>query len=411
MSTFASKKILFIGVVASCALLFSAAIASAAGMPDSVAAMLAGKVQPHMRVCDTDLPDEAHCHAHVIVDTSGTPKTVMAPRGTSPQQFLSAYGLSGQAASGHPIIAIVDAYDDPYIARDLTTYSQTFGIPTLPNCVGRASNSSVACFSKVNQRGATNRFPQQNSGWALEIALDVETAHALCQNCSIVLVEADSNSYNNLMTAEDQAFAQGATVVSNSWGSSEFASEAGYDYHFNHPGVAVTVSSGDSGYGVEYPAASPFVTAVGGTTLFMNTDGTYGSETAWSGAGSGCSQFEAKPIWQTDIGCTQRSVADVSADADPNSGAAIYDSFRYYGRSGWFQVGGTSLASPIVAAVYAQAGVGAGVAANSLPYANAASLHDVTSGSNGSCGTYLCTAGVGFDGPTGLGTPNGVVAF
>src|SRR6185295_4166059 len=248
----------------------------------------------------------------------------------------------------------------------------------------------------------------------LEIALDVETAHAVCQNCSILLVEADSNSFTNLATAVDKAVALGAKVVSNSYGGSEFSSEVTntYDGHFNHPGVAITVSSGDSGYGVEYPAASQFVTSVGGTTLLLNANNSYQSESAWAGAGSGCSAYEPKPSWQHDTGCATRSVADVSADADPNTGAAVYDSVRYQGRAGWFQVGGTSLAAPLVASVYALSGnIPSATNEASLPYAHAASLHDVASGSNGSCGTYLCLSGVGFDGPTGLGSPNGTGAF
>jgi subtilase family serine protease len=336
------------------------------------------------------------------------------PSGNGPAQFLKAYELSG-TASGSPIIAIVDAYDDPNIAKDLATYSATFNIPSLPTCTGAIKNSSVPCFQKVNQRGQTGSYPSANAGWALEIALDVETAHATCQNCRILLVEASSASYANLMTGVDTAVALGANVVSNSYGGSEFSGETAYDNHFNKPGVVFTVSSGDGGYGVEYPAASRYVTAVGGTTLLLNPDSSYASESAWSGAGSGCSAFEGKPTWQTDVNCTKRTVADVSADADPNTGAAVYDSVRYYGQSGWFQVGGTSLASPIIAATYALSGnIPAATQESSLPYLPSAlaALHDILSGSNGSCGgTYLCTAKVGYDGPTGMGSPKGVGAF
>jgi subtilase family serine protease len=154
------------------------------------------------------------------------------------------------------------------------------------------------------------------------------------------------------------------------------------------------------------------VTAVGGTTLTLKGDNTRLSETAWSGTGSGCSSYEAKPAWQADPGCARRAVADVSADADPNTGASVYDSQGYSGRRGWFQVGGTSLAAPLIAAVYALAGNAASTTYGSFPYSHTGSLYDVNSGTNGSCsGSYVCTAGLGYDGPTGLGTPNGTGAF
>lgn len=216
-----------------------------------------------------------------------------------------------------------------------------------------------------------------------------------------------------MLSAEDYATAH-AAIVSNSWGGSEFLSETSdtYDGHFNHPGVAITVSSGDSGYGTSYPAVSRYVTAVGGTTLTLNADNTRLNETAWSGSGSGCSIYESKPSWQSDPKCANRTIADVSADADPNTGAAVYDSLGYLGRKGWFTVGGTSLASPLIAAVYALSGNASSVVFGSYPYAHAASLFDVVSGSTGSCGgSYLCTALSGFDGPTGFGTPRGVGAF
>jgi subtilase family serine protease len=350
----------------------------------------------------------------VSTDESGNPLVTSGPVGYGPAQFQTAYGLpSGSAGSGQTI-GIVDAYDDPTAQQDLARYSTTFGLPQLATCP-----SANPCFKKVNQTGGTS-LPKSNSGWALEISLDVQIAHAACPNCNILLVEANSNSFTNLLTAEDYATSH-ATVVSNSWGGSEGSSETGYDSHFKNTGVPITFSSGDSGYGVEYPAASQYVTAVGGTTLTLNTNNARASETAWSGAGSGCSAYEAKPSWQKDTGCTtHRTVADVAADADPNTGAAIYDSTKYcslFGffncTTGWYQVGGTSLASPLVASVYALAGNAGGQNIfGSLPYAHAGSLYDVTSGSNGSCnGSYLCTAGTGYDGPTGLGTPNGNGGF
>jgi subtilase family serine protease len=223
-----------------------------------------------------------------------------------------------------------------------------------------------------------------------------------------MLVEAKTSSMANLGTAVNTAARLGANVISNSYGGSEYSSETSADTaYFNHPGIAVTVSSGDSGYGVQYPAASRYVTAVGGTTLRRATTTRGWSETAWSGAGSGCSAYEPKPSWQKDTGCARRTVADVAAIADPNTGVSVYDTYR---SSGWLVFGGTSVAAPVVGGVYALNGAAANYGAD--PYAHVGLLYDVLGGSNGSCGgAYLCTAIGGYDGPTGLGTPNGSGAF
>jgi len=357
------------------------------------------------RVCSLPIPAVAGCDANVVTNSAGTPLVTSAapPSGAlGPSQFHSAYSLP-VSAPGTPTVAVVDAYDDPNIASDLTTFDTYYGLP--------ACTTSNGCFTKVNQTGGTS-YPRGNSGWALEISLDVETAHAICQNCKILLVEASSSSLANLGAAENEAVALGASAISNSWGASEYSSETSDEAsYFHHTGVAITASAGDSGYGVEFPAASQYVTAVGGTTLNLNGSGGYASESVWNGTGSGCSAYEPKPAWQHDTGCTHRTVNDVAADADPNTGAAVYDTVSYSGQTGWFQVGGTSLASPLIASVYALAGTATSVVYGSAPYANAAQLHDVSSGSNGSCGSYLCTAGNGYDGPTGLGTPNGLGAF
>ena len=356
-------------------------------------------------VCPGAAVDNARCSAHVVTDRNGNPSATTAPTGYGPTQFQTAYGLTAAAAAPTTqTIGIVDAYDDANAESDLAVYSQTYGLP--------ACTTANGCFKKVNQKGGTN-YPRKNSGWALEISLDVQIAHATCPNCRILLVEASSSSFSNLLAAEDWATSH-ANVVSNSWGASEFSSEttSSYDGHFNRPGVPITVSAGDNGYGPEYPAASRFVTAVGGTTLNLNADNTRASESVWNGTGSGCSAYETKPTWQSDTGCTRRTVADVSADADPNTGAAIYDSAGYSGQVGWFRVGGTSLSAPLIAAVYALAGNGSTTLSGSYPYSHTASLSDVSSGSNGSCSpAYLCTAGSGYDGPTGLGTPAGTGAF
>lgn len=357
----------------------------------------------HRPVCPGPAgPGTARCHAHVVTDLQGVPNAAGTPGGYGPLQFRTAYNLpSGTGGSGQTI-GIVDAFNDPNIERDLGVYSSQYGLP--------ACTTANGCFKKVNQTGGTT-YPTTNAGWALEISLDVEIAHALCPKCKILLVEATTNSLADLLKAEDYARAH-ATVVSNSWGGGEFSSENSYDTHFSKTGKPTTFSSGDSGYGLEYPASSQYVTAVGGTTLALNANNTRKSETVWSGTGSGCSAYEPKPSWQTDSGCGRRTVADVAADANPSTGAAVYDTVKYGGRSGWFQVGGTSLSSPIIASVYALAGNGANTVDGSYPYAHRTSLFDVTSGNNGSCSpSYLCTARTGYDGPTGNGTPKGTGAF
>ena len=329
-----------------------------------------------------------------------------------PAAFRGAYGVSGTTSTTRTV-AIVDAYDDSTALSDLNTYSTHFGIPTMSQCAVSGGTAASPCFQKVNESGGASSPPSDGqgvNGWAGEISLDVQIVHAMCQNCNILLIEATSASDNDLITAADgRAYLMGANVVSNSWGGSEDSSETSEDSAFNHPGVPYVFSTGDDGYGVQYPAASPNVTAVGGTSLLVNTDYTYNSETAWSGAGSGCSSYEPKPSFQHDTDCSKRTVADVSADADPNTGALIY----YNGST--YQFGGTSLAAPLIASIYALAGGVGTTLGNSLPYANlnyGVNLRDVTSGSNGPCaGSYLCTSKTGYDGPTGLGSPLGSTAF
>jgi subtilase family serine protease len=246
--------------------------------------------------------------------------------------------------------------------------------------------------------------------------LDIEMVSAICPNCHILLVEGSSPTTANLGTAVNTAVAQGAVSVSNSYGGSESSSETSYDNsYYKHPGVAIVASSGDSGYTREYPAASQYVTAVGGTALSRASNSRGWTESVWStssseGAGSGCSAYEPKPSFQHDTGCSRRTIADVSAVADPATGVAVYDS---YGSGGWTVFGGTSVASPIIGAMYALANSPApSTYPNSYPYANPGALWDVTTGHTATCSpAYLCTGEVGFDGPTGLGTPNGAAAF
>ncbi len=353
-------------------------------------------------VCATAPAGRAHCDAIVVTDDSGvTPLASPAiPSGYGPSDLRSAYKLTSNGSASQTI-AIVDAQDDPNAESDLATYRSTYGLP--------ACTTANGCFSKVNQNGNKNSYPAADAGWAEEISLDIDMASAICPNCHILLVEATSASFANLGTAVNTAAALHATAISNSYGGSEVSNETTYDHYYNHPGSAITVSSGDDGYGVEYPASSRYVTAVGGTHLVRSSTARGWTETVWSGAGSGCSRYETKPSWQTDTGCSRRTVADVSAVADPATGVAVYDTYQ---EGGWLVFGGTSVASPIIASVYALAGNAASVNYGSYPYSHTASLFDVTSGSNGSCGgSYLCTGKPGYDGPTGLGTPNGTGAF
>jgi len=364
-----------------------------------------GQSPYHRNVCvDTGQAAIAHCHAQVVTDANGNPLATTGPSGYGPADLRSAYKLT---AAGSGTVAIVDAYDDPTAESDLATYRSTFGLPACTS-----NSSGTGCFRKVNQTGGTT-YPRADSGWAQEISLDLDMVSAICPGCNILLVEATSTSFNDLGAAVNEAAALGANAISNSYGGNEFSSEETYgNAYYNHPGIAVTVSSGDSGYGVEFPAASQYVTAVGGTTLQKSTTAARGwTETTWSGAGSGCSAYEPKPAAQPYVGCgtsaaPRRLVADVSADANPNTGVAVYD-------KGWLVFGGTSVASPIIAATYVLSGDPT-TFSNAYPYSHTSALNDVTSGSNGKCRrlpALFCTAGPGLDGPTGLGTPSGTGAF
>jgi subtilase family serine protease len=361
----------------------------------------------HRHVCGPAGKGDVRCHADVVTNGKGEPLVTPAPAGYGVAALQGAYGLAAAAASagGAQTIAIVDAYDAPSAEADVGVYRSQYGLAPCTTANG--------CFRKVNQSGGS-KLPKRNAGWAQEISLDLDMASAVCPNCKILLVEGNSPSITDLGAAVNTAVRLGATVVSNSYGASEWSSEGSSTYAspYNHPGVPITASSGDNGYGVEFPAALSTVTAVGGTKLLPASNARGWTETAWSGAGSGCSAYIAKPSWQTDTGCARRTVADVSAVADPNTGVAVYDSYAYQGRSGWMVFGGTSVAAPVIAAVYALAGNGGGANYASFPYSHVSSLFDITSGSNGSCGSsYLCTAKAGFDGPTGLGTPNGTGGF
>ncbi|MDQ1534714.1 MAG: hypothetical protein QOF28_2475 [Actinomycetota bacterium] len=359
------------------------------------------------RVCGIAAPGRATCFAYRVrassqLRTHADPTAT--PAGLHPADLLAAYKLDATKGSGQTI-AIVDAYDNPSAESDLATYRSTFGLSPCTTANG--------CFKKVNQNGAAAPLPAGDAGWGAEVALDLDMASAICPNCKILLVEADSSQFSDLATAVDRAATMGATEISNSYGGNESTGSAVFASQYNHPGIPITVSSGDAGYaaGPQAPASFSTVTAVGGTTLKPAANARGWKETVWSGAGSGCSTLVAKPAWQHDTLCAKRTIADVSAVGDPQTGVTVYDTYGV-NYNGFVVFGGTSVSAPIIAGVYALAGNGAAVNNASYIYAHATRLYDVRKGSNGSCGaTYLCTGQTGYDAPTGLGTPKGTRAF
>ncbi len=450
---------------------------------------------------------QARAHDHPLGVSGTAPSSAPSPAagdfGLRPSDLHSAYDLPTSAA-GAQTIALVDVYNDLSAEEDLETYDAEFGLP--------ACTTANGCFAKLNQNGKSTPLPfpetptslsneqavcagsgaghaaacelvEEAEGWSVEISLDIETAHATCQSCRIALVEANSSSYANLEAAERAAERLPANEVSNSWGGAECEEGLGCvedSAAFDDPGVVITASAGDGGFDnwleepqapyANFPASSPHVVAVGGTRLYLGTSGEWAGESVWNdggeseglkdghgAGGGGCSAQFAAPAWQqsvsdwSSVGCAgKRAVADVSADADPYTGLAVYDtspecetSYTEGGKKHtvhWCTIGGTSLASPLVASVFALAGGAQGVEfpARTL-YQNAAkspgSLHDVKEGSNGACPTEFdeesastsctaadeaatscsshlsCLAGPGYDGPTGVGTPNGITAF
>jgi len=340
------------------------------------------------RSCPQAESDGVRCFALVRTDIPATRKIT----GYTPANLQSAYNLPSSTGGSGQTVAIVAANGYPKAESDLATYRSEFGLPVCSTANG--------CFTKVNQKGQQGSYPPSSEGWDEEQALDMDMVSASCPNCHILLVEANQAAIASLGTAVDEAVKLGATIVSNSYGMT--GSNDGTA--FNHKGVIILAASGESGFGVAIPAGFPTVVSVGGTHLTQGGSGRGWSETAWSGTGSGCTSFP-KPSWQTDKGCSKRTMNDVAAVADPQTGVAVYV-------GGWFQLGGTAAATPLLAGVYALAGNASTLDAAQSLYENTSDLYDVTSGSNGSCNVkYLCNAGPGYDGPTGNGTPNGVGAF
>lgn len=365
-----------------------------------------------IKVCSTPKAGEAACTARQAVDPNGHPVTsASAPpaTGLTPTQLQNAYKLTGTSSGGRTV-AIVDAYGYPNLESDLATYRSQFGLP--------ACTTANGCLSIRDENGGT-KLPRFNTGWAQEQALDVDAVSATCADCKIVVLEANSASFTDLGTAvQTAAKIPGVVAISNSYGGSD-AADSTYGPYYNFPGIAVTASAGDNGYkGASYPASSSYVTAVGGTSLVAASNSRGWSESVWSGTGSGCSSLNAALAAASsyNTGCAGRAMNDVSAASDPNNGGLAVYYPTASNSSTWGQFGGTSEASPIIASVYALNGntgsAATGTYANSLPYGHSSSFFDVTSGNNGTCPTsQWCTAGTGWDGPTGLGTPNGTGGF
>ncbi len=382
---------------------------------------------------DKFTPGTFHClvikntAAHPTAQTV-RPGAIPAGNGYGPAQFQAAYGLTAASAAdgSGTTVALVDAYDDPAAASDLAAYRSAAGLPALTS----------GQFTKYNQKGQTSPLPAEapaSDDWTLEESLDIDMVSAICPLCKIDLVEADNDTGNGLYIAEQTAATTlGAKYISNSWGGSEAYADTSYDSeYFGVPGVVYTASAGDSAYrgGVIYPATSPNVVSVGGTTLSTSANSRGWTESVWDtssteGTGSGCSAYEPQPAWQTAISiippaCSKRVDNDVAADADPNTGAAVYDTSN--GNGGWTEVGGTSQSSPMIASVFALAGNngnGGNKAADSI-YTHTGDLYEVTASGDGTCtppaaDSVLCTAtgaASTYNGPTGWGTPDGIAAF
>jgi hypothetical protein len=350
------------------------------------------------------------------------------PSGYNPAQLRWAYGIntipfsSIVGGGSGQTIAIVDAYDNPsfvdsgaagFLKSDLARFDQAWGLPNPPS------------FTKLNEYGALTALPQTDpagagnpgGNWEIEEALDVEWAHAIAPAANIILIETNSangsDMYQGVVTAAEEP---GVSVVSMSWGSAEFADEQFFDSDFltpsNHPGVTFVAATGDFGSPGEYPAYSPYVVAVGGTSLFLQADGASSGDTGWSGSGGGTSAYESEPAYQRGVQHTgARTIPDVAFDADPNSGVAVYDSYNGTSGDPWEQIGGTSLGAPVWSALFAVVNQGRAdtgettlsgpgqslPALYSIPHGD---FNDVKTGSNGSF-----SAGPGYDEVTGLGTP------
>jgi len=365
------------------------------------------------------------CHARVQTTKEGVRITshaaATAPKGFGPPDLQSAYNITDatKTVTATPTVAIIDAYGYAAIESDLAAYRSNYGLP--------ACTIASGCLKVVNQDGAVSPLPLDpppDDDWTIETALDMDMVSALCPTCKILVVQANDNSGNGLLFGQATAVSLGATVISDSWGGPEAAppnDPADAEQFFDQPGVAIFVSAGDAGYndqfstngtGPDYPGTSAHVISVGGTHLVKDTSTRGWHETTWapvagsarSGAGgSACSLSIPKPAYQTASPCAFKATTDIAAVGDPATGLAVYNAAN----GGWITLGGTSASAPMVAAIFAATGNGAQTSGSFIA-SNASKLNDVTSGNNGTCGTttLLCNAAVGWDGPTGFGTPN-----
>ena len=480
------ERSVWTGTLVALATALCASIATPAAAAGATPARKAVGYAKVARACPAPGPASASCFALVRVPVSSTEAAHAGVKpyavgdgasesgpagGLTPAQLARAYGYEASAGGSGQTIGIVDAYDDPNIESDLEKFDSNYGIA--------ACTEANGCFTKVSQTGSTTALPEKDrTGWSVEISLDVEAAHSTCPQCKIVLVEANNALYNNLATAVDEAVSLKADEVSNSYGGPEEEPDAAERAAYDHPGVVIAAATGDDGWEdwteakrrkgavppalPNMPASFPSVVAVGGTTLELGGGGKRERESVWNGngpedsseyaegaTGGGCSTlFTAQP-WQQHApgfaatGCAgKRLAADVSADANPYTGFDIYDSYNcgktcqeFKGGKDWLTVGGTSLATPLISAMYALAGGSEGVAYPALTLyghlGQSSSLFDVTEGGSGYCddgglacginarrslvldceGTTACNAGPGYDGPSGVGAPNGLSLF
>lgn len=342
-----------------------------------------------------------------------SPTMLLEPSGRAAfglEALRKAYGVRVKGAKGFTVV-VVGAFHAASAFADLNYYRSTWGLAPLVDCTV-SSQTGVQCFKQVHQDGSPSIGKTDDAGWAQETVLDVEMVTAMCTSCSITVVEADSSSFSDFNKAVEQSIAQpGTLAISNSYGGTEVSERSyqAYEHAFQH-GITVVASSGDAGFGVSSPASFRHVIAVGGTSLFTKDSGNYASESAWKGSGSGCARGLA-PEWQdgAKTHCAGKAIADLAAVADPATGVAVF----YDGD--WLVFGGTSASAPIVAGLFAAKHKTSGVAggnasAGSRIWSSTKSLHDITSGSNGGCELF-CSAGLGWDGPTGLGTPKGTGGF
>jgi hypothetical protein len=413
-----------IAVAVTAVTLAGAAAQAAPRVPGAAAASASGGYTPPSGVidpCPSAAPGDAGCAAlssEPSASSAGQTAAAAsaAPAGYTPDNLQQANDFQGARSGSGETVAVVTAYGDSDAASDLAKYRSNYGLTPCTVADG--------CFTQVSQTGSTTGLPGASAGWSAGLSISMDMISAICPNCHILVVEANSSAISDLGIAENEAVALGANAVDNDWGIPEGnlgAAETTYDPDFDHPGVAITAPAGDDGYGnIDYPAASQYVTAVGGTTLTADSGTTRGyTETAWTGTGSGCSADEPKPSWQTDTGCANRMLNDLAADADPDTPVAYYDTPTI---GNWGEGSGTAVAAAIIAASYALAGTPApGTYPASYPYTNPGGsyttpgnayaypdgLNNITSGTNGTCAvSYWCTAGPGYNGPTGLGSPN-----